>query len=182
MIGAAEQHIPYKKPTKTSKWLPEETINITEKKRKAKAAGDRDEARRLNAEFQREARKDKEKYWNERCDEMDENNKKGHTRDLFAQIKKIRTPFTARKGTIKGRDRKELHEQNKMKKRWQEYMEQLYVNRNEQQQQLEEEEQMEMEADLFEEELIWALKQLPKRKAPGGDGIPTELLKSLPVA
>nr|XP_015209863.1 PREDICTED: craniofacial development protein 2-like [Lepisosteus oculatus] len=128
LVTTFKEHIPYKKLEKRSKWLSAETIKVADQRRAAKATGDRDEARRLNAEFQRAARKDKEAYWDQRCKQMEEDCRKGHTRNLFAPVKKIRTYFTARKGAIKDKNRKVLTGQQCIRSRWREYTEELYAS------------------------------------------------------
>ena len=76
---------------------------------------------KLNTEFQRTARRDKT-FFNEQCKEVEENNRMGKTRDLF----KIKRTLHARMGTIKDRKGKDLTEAEEIKRRWQEYTEELY--------------------------------------------------------
>lgn len=73
-------------------------------KEEAKAAGDINKSRRLNAKFQRATRKDKETSWKKSCMKLEENCGKGHIRDLFAQVRKLRTLFKACKGMIKDKN------------------------------------------------------------------------------
>ena len=75
-----------KKKCKKAKWLSEEALQIAEKRREAKDKGDRERYTKLNAEFQRTARRDKKGFLNEQCKEIEENNKMGKTRDLFKKI------------------------------------------------------------------------------------------------
>ena len=79
----------------------------------------------LNAEFQRIARREKEAF-NEQCKEVEENNRMGKTRDPFKKIGDIKGLFHARMGMIKDRRGKDLTEAEEIKKRWQEYTEELY--------------------------------------------------------
>ena len=79
----------------------------------------------LNAEFQRRARRDKKAFFNEQCNEAQENNRMGKTRDLFKKIGDIKGTFHARIGTIKDRNGKDLTEAEDIK-RWQEHTEELY--------------------------------------------------------
>uniref|UniRef100_W5NH99 Endonuclease/exonuclease/phosphatase domain-containing protein n=1 Tax=Lepisosteus oculatus TaxID=7918 RepID=W5NH99_LEPOC len=178
IIKTAQEHILYKKLEKRSKWLWPETINIANQRRAAKAVGDRDEARRLNAEFHKAARKDKEAYWDQRCKEMEEDCQKGHTRNLFAQVKKIRTSFTARKGAIKDKNGKVLTGQQGIRSRWREYTEELYASTSDPEPP--HDDPVEMEPAILDEEVVWALKQLPNNKAPGIDSIPAEMLRPVP--
>ena len=76
----------------------------------------------LNAEFQRIARRDKKAFLSEQCKEIEENNRMGKTRDLFKNIR----AFHAEMGTIKDRNGMDLTEAEDIKKRWQEYTEELY--------------------------------------------------------
>ena len=79
----------------------------------------------LNADFQRIARRDKKAFLSDQCKEIEENNRMGKTRHLF---KKIRDTFHAKMGTIKDRNGIDLTEAEDIKKRWQEYTEELYKN------------------------------------------------------
>ena len=80
----------------------------------------------MNAEFQRIARRDKKDFLNEQCKEMEENNRMGKTRDLFKKIRDTKGMFHAKMGTIKDRNSMDLTEAEDIKKRWQEYTEELY--------------------------------------------------------
>ena len=77
----------------------------------------------MNAEFQRLARRDKKAFLSEQCKEIEENNRMEKTRDLF---KKIRDTFHAKMGSTKDRNGMDLTEAEDIKKRWQEYTEELY--------------------------------------------------------
>lgn len=180
-IEIAEKHVPYQKPKKTNKWLSDNTIKIADQRRVAKARGNRDEAKKLNADFQREARKDKGRQLDEQCQHLEEANKKGHSRAMFAELKVMRSSFSARKGTVRDRDGNELSDQQKIKNRWREYTEELYANQIEHQED-NDNGQMDREPNILEDEIAWAMRQLPNKKAPGIDRIPAELLKSVPVS
>ena len=80
----------------------------------------------MNAEFRRIARRDKKAFLSDQCKEIEENNRMGKTRDLFKKIRDIKGTFHAKKGTIKDRNGMDLTEANNIKKRWQEYTEELY--------------------------------------------------------
>ena len=75
--------IPEKKKCKKAKWLSEEALQITVKKRKAKSKGEKERYTHLNAEFQRIARRDKKAFLSDWCKEIEENNRMGKTKDLF---------------------------------------------------------------------------------------------------
>ena len=76
-----------KRNAKRQKWLPEEVLQIPEKRREAKGKGEKERYAHLNAEFQRIARRDKKAFLNEHCKEIEENNRMGKTRDLFKKIR-----------------------------------------------------------------------------------------------
>ena len=78
------------------------------------------------AEFQRIARRDKKAFFSGQCKEMEENNRMGKTRDLFKKIIDNKGTFHAKLGTIKDRNGMDLTEAEDIKKRWQEYKEELY--------------------------------------------------------
>ena len=80
----------------------------------------------LNAEFQRRARRDKKVFLSDQCKETEENNRMGTTRDLFKKIRDTKGTFPAKMGSIKDRDGMDLTEAEDIKKRWQEYTEELY--------------------------------------------------------
>ena len=78
----------------------------------------------MNAEFQRIARRDKKAFFSNQCKQ--ENNRMGKTRDLFKKIRDTRGTFHAKMGSIKDRNCVDLTETEDIKKRWQEYTEELY--------------------------------------------------------
>ena len=80
----------------------------------------------VNAEFQRKARKDKKAFLSDQCKEIGENNRMGKTRDLFKKIRNTKGTFHAKMGSIKDRNDRDLTEAEDIKKRWQEYTEELY--------------------------------------------------------
>ena len=109
-----------------AKWLSEEDLKIAEKRREATGKGEKEQYIQLNAEFQRLARSDKKAFLNEQCREVEENNTMGKTRALFRKIGDTKGMFHAKMGTIKGRKDKDLREAEEIKKRWQDYTEELY--------------------------------------------------------
>ena len=80
----------------------------------------------LNAEFQRIARRDKKAFLSEQCKEIEENNRMGKTRNLFKKIRHTKGTFHVKMGSIKDRNGRDLTEAEDMKKRWQEYTEELF--------------------------------------------------------
>ena len=83
----------------------------------------------MNAEFRRIARRDKKSFLSDHCKELEENNRMGKTRDLFKKIRAIKGTFHAKMGSIKDRNGRDLTEAEDIKKRWQEYTEELYKKR-----------------------------------------------------
>ena len=80
----------------------------------------------MNAEFQRIARRDKKAFLSNQCKEIEENNRMGKTSDLFKKIRDTKGIFHAKMGTTKDRNGMDLTEAEDIKKRWQEYTEELY--------------------------------------------------------
>ena len=91
-----------------------------------KGKGEKERYTHLNAEFQRIARRDKKAFLSDQCKEREENNRMGKTRDLFKKIKATKGTFHAKMSTIKDRNGRDLEEAEDIKKRWQEYTEELY--------------------------------------------------------
>ena len=94
--------------------------------REVKSKGENERYKHLNAEFQRIARRDKKAYLRDQCKEIEENNRIGKTRDLFKKIRDNKGTFHAKMGLIKDRNGMDLIEAEDIKKRWQEYTEELY--------------------------------------------------------
>ena len=132
----------------------------------------------LNAEFQRIARRDKKAFLSDQCREREENNRMGKTRDLINKIRDTKGTFHAKMGTIKDRSGMDLTEAGDIKKRWQEYTEELYKK------DLHDLDNHDgvithLEPDILKSEVKWALESITTNKASGGDGIPVELFKVL---
>ena len=106
--------------------LSEEGLQIAEKGREVKGKGEKERYTHLNAEFQRIAGRDKKAFLSDQCKELEENNRTGKTRDLFKKIRDTKRTFHAKMGTIKDRNGLDLTEAEDIKKRWQEYTEELY--------------------------------------------------------
>ena len=100
------KNIPKKKKCKKEKWLSEEALQITVKRREAKSKGGKERYTHLNAEFQRIAGRDKKDFLSDQCKETEENNRMGKTRDLFKKIRDNKGTFHAKMGTIKDRSRR----------------------------------------------------------------------------
>ena len=106
--------------------LSEEALQIAAKRREAKSKREKEIYIHLNAEFQRIPKRDKEAFLSDQCKEIEENNRMEKTRDLFKKIKDIKWTFHAKMGTIKDRNGMDLTEAEDLKKRCQEYTEELY--------------------------------------------------------
>ena len=96
------------------------------KKRGAKSKEEKERYNHLNAEFQRIVRRDKKGFLSDQCKEIEEKNRMGKTRDLFKKIRDTKGTFHAKMGLIKDRNGMDLTEVEDIKKRWQEYTEELY--------------------------------------------------------
>ena len=110
--------------------MSEEAFKIAVKRGEAKGKGDKERYKHLNAEFQRIARRDKKDFLSKQCKEIQENNRMGKTRDLFKTIRDTKGTFHAKMGKIKVRNVMDLIEAEDIKKRWQEYIEELYEKRS----------------------------------------------------
>jgi len=131
----------------------------------------------LNAEFQRIARRDKKAFLSDQCKDIEENNRMGKTRDLFKKIRYTKGTFHAKMSSIKDRNGMDLTEAEDIKKRWQEYTE-LYKK------DLHDPDNhdgviTDLEPDILECEVKWALESITTNKASGGDVIPVELFQIL---
>ena len=145
------------------------------KRREVKSKGEKERYKHLNAEFQRIARRDKKAFLSDQCKE---NNRMGKTRDLFKKIRDTKGIFHAKMGLIKDRNGMNLTEAEDIKKRWQEYTEELYKK------DLHNSDNHDgvithLEPDILECEVKWALGSITTNKASGGDGIPVELFQIL---
>ena len=102
------------------------TLKTAEGRREAKVSGDKEQIKDLNIAFQRETRKDKKDYYNKQCKGIEENDKKGRTPDLSYQIRHIKRKFKSRIGMLKDHYGNALTQQVEIKRRWKEYIEELY--------------------------------------------------------
>ena len=118
--------IPMEKKCKKAKWLSGEALQIAVKRKEVKSKGEKERYKHLNAEFQKITRRDKKAFLSDQCKEIQENNRMGNTRDLFKKIRHTKGTFHAKMGSIKDRNGMELTEAEDIKKRWQEYTEELY--------------------------------------------------------
>ena len=105
-------------------------MRIAVKRGEMKSEGEKQRYKHLNAEFQRIARRDNKAFLRDQCKQIEENNRMGKTRDLFEKIRGTKGTFHAKMGTIKNRNVMDLTEAENIKKRWQEYTEELYKKRS----------------------------------------------------
>ena len=103
-----------------------EALQIAEKRIESKGKGEKERYTHLNAAFQRTARRDKKAFFNEQCKEIEENNRMRKTRDFFMKIRDTKGTFHGKMSSIKDRNGMDLSEAKDIKKRWQEYTEELY--------------------------------------------------------
>ena len=119
------------KKCKKAKWLSEEALQIAVIRREAKSKGEKERYSHLNAEFQRIARRDNKAFLSNQCKEIEENNRMGKTvSSLFKKIRDTKGTFQAKMDSIKDRNGMDLTEAEDIKKRWQEYTEELYKKRS----------------------------------------------------
>ena len=118
--------IPKKKRCKKGKWLSEEGLQIAVKRREAKSKGEKERYTHLKAEFQRIASRGKKAFLSNQCKEIQEKNRMRKTRDLFKKIRDTKGNFHVKMGSIKDRNGMDLTVAEDIKKRWQEYTEELY--------------------------------------------------------
>ena len=163
---------------KKAKWLSGEALQIVVNRREAKSKGEKERYKHLNAEFQSIARRDKKAFFSDQCKEINGKNRMGKTRDLFKKIRDTKGTLHAKKGKIKDRNGMDLTEAEDIKKRWQEYTEELY-KKDLQDQDNHDGVITHLEPDILECEVTWALEIITTNKASGGDGIPVELFQIL---
>ena len=133
------------------------------KRRESKSKGEKERYKNLNAEFQRIAR-DKKAFLSDQCKEIEENNRMGKIRDLFKKIRDIKGRFHAKMGSIKDRNGMGQAEAEDIKKRWQEYTEELYKKH------LHDQDNQDgvitdLDPDILECEVQWALESITMHKA-----------------
>ena len=148
------------------------------RRREVKGKGEKERYIHLNAEFQRITRRDKKAFLGKQCKEIEENNRMGKTRDLFKKIRDTKGTFHAKMGTVKDRSDTDLIGAEDIKKRWQEYTEELYKKN------LHDPDNHDgvithLEPDILECEVRWALGRIPTNKASGGDGISADIFQIL---
>ena len=158
--------------------MSDETLQTAMKRRETKGKGEKERYTHLNAEFQRIARRDKKAFFSDQCKEIEENNRMGKTRDLFKKIRDTKGTYHSKMGTIKDRNSRNLTEAEDIKKRQQEYTEELYKN-DPHDPENHDGVITHLEPDILECEVKWALGSITTNKVSVGDGILIELFQIL---
>ena len=136
-------------------------------RREVKGKGEKERYTHLKAEFQRTAKRNKKAFLSDQCKEIEENNRVGKTRNLLKKIRDTKGTFHIKMGTIKDRNNMHLTEAEDIKKRWQEYTEELYKR------DLHDPDNHDgvithLEPDILECEVKWTLESIIMNKASGG--------------
>ena len=158
--------------------MSEEALQIAVKRREVKGKGEKVRYTHLNAEFRRTARREKKAFLSDQFREIEENNRMVKTTDLFKKIRDMKGIFHVKMGTIKDRNGIDLTEAKDIKKRWQQYTEELYKK------DLHDPDNHDgvithLEPGILEWEIKWALGSSTTNKASGCDGIQAELFQIL---
>ena len=158
-------------------WLCEEALQIAVKRREAKSKGRKGKIYPFECRVPKIARRDKKAFLSDQCKEIEEKNRMGKTRDLFKKIRDTKGTFHAKMGTVKDINGMNLTEAENIK-RWQQYTEELYKN------DLHDPDNhngviTQLEPDILECGIKWALGSITANKASGGDRIPVELFQIL---
>ena len=152
-----------KKEMQKEKPLSEEALQIADKRREVKGKGEKERYTQLNAEFQRIAKRDKKAFLSDQCRQIG-NNRMGKTRDLFKKIRGTKGTFHTKMGLMKDRNGMDLMEAEDIKKRWQEYTEELYKDLRDPDNH--DDVVTHLEPDILECKVNWALRSITTHKAP----------------
>ena len=174
----ANKIIPKKNKSKKAKWLSEEALQIVEEQKEVKSKGERERYIKLNTDFQRTAQRDKKAFFSEQCIELEDNNRRRKTRDLFRKVGDIKGAFCPKMSMIKDINYRDLVDAEEIKKRWKEYMEELY-KKDPNELDYYDGVVSQPEPDILECEVGWALGNTAVNKASECDGIPGELFKTI---
>ena len=170
--------IPMEKKCKKAKCLSGEALQIAVKRREVKSKGEKERYKHLNAEFQRMARRDKKAFLSDQCKEIEENNRMGKTRDLFKKISDTKGIFHAKMGSIKDRNGMDLTEAEHIRRGGKNTQKNctkknLYDPNNH------DGVITNLESDILECKVKWALGSTIMNKASAGNEIPVELFQIL---
>ena len=158
--------------------MSEKGLKIAEKKREVKDKGEKERYTHLNAEFQIIARRDKKAFLSDQCKEIEEDKKMGKTRDIFKKIRNNQGMFHVKMGIIKDKNGMDLTEAKDIKKRWQEYTEEIcktYLHNPDNHDGV----ITYLEPDILECKVKWALGSITMNKASGADRVPADLFQIL---
>ena len=176
--GGSDQDHPQEKECKKANRLSKEALQIAMKRREVKGKGEKERDTYLNAEFQRIASRNKKTFLSYQCLDIEENHRMWKTRYIFKKIRDTKGIFHAKMGSKKDRNGMDLTEAEDIKKRWQEYTEELYEK------DLHDPDNHDgvityLEPDIRECQVMGALRSITTDKTSGGDGIPIELFQIL---
>ena len=115
---AASKIIPKQKKSSKAKWLSEEDLQVAKERRDVKSKGERERYIQLNTDYQIIAQRDNKAFFNKQCIKLEENNKRGMTRDLFRKIGNVKGTSLPKMGTLKDRNCRDLVDAEEIKKRW----------------------------------------------------------------
>ena len=169
--------IPKKKKFNKTKLFSEQALQIAEKKREVKGKGEKEIYTHLNAEFERRARRDKKAFFSDQCKEIEENSM-GKNKDIFKKFRDTEGILHRKMGIIKDRNGMDPREAEVIKKKWQEYTEELY-KKDFHDPDNHDGVITQLESDILECEVKWVLGSITMNKARGGDRIPVELFQIL---
>ena len=173
---AVIKNFPKKKKYKKEKWLFEEALQIAEKRREPKGKGEK-ERYQFECRVPKNRERDKKVFLSGQCKEIEENYRMGKMRDCFKKIRDNQGTLHQMMSTIKDRNGMDLTEAEDIKKRRQEYTKELYKK------DLHDPDNhngviTDLEPDILECEVKWALGSITTNKATGGDGIPLSYFQS----
>ena len=166
------------KKCKKAKWLSEEALQIAVKRREVKSKGEKERYSLLNEEFKRIARRDKKAFLRDQCEKIEEKTIEWERLEISSRKLEIPREYFMQRWAMKDRNGMDLTEAEDIKKRWQEYTEELY-NKDLQDTDNHNGVITHLEPDILECEVKWALESITTNKASGGDGIPVELFQIL---
>ena len=181
MLEVAQETIP-RSAAKPSAWLTEETIEIAKTRRKLRAKGNLTDAERrelqvLNSEFRREARRDKERFLEQKCEQLERFADSHNTRDLFRIQREIVQKSQPRLNAVKDKMGKVLTEDGDIQQRWREYCSELYeANPGHRLPFDATDDDYEREPDVLRSEIVAAMSRIKRGKSTGPDNLPAELL------
>ena len=191
ILDSAKKHIPTQRRKKSTPWLSQEVIALSDERRQLKEAGLKNSRlyRLISSEIQLKARRDKNNHIKMKCQELEDHSQNQNSRSLFRAVKDLTSKSTAKLAVIKDEDGKILTESEEIKDRWKRYCEELYASQelNEKDDDDDDgdddgdddddDESSEEEPDILLSEVVNAIHHLKNNKSPGPDEVPAELIK-----